>query len=145
MHKKAEKHSSQFLKQLMAERNRAQTTRVRNRMRLAAKISDAMKAKGWKKIDLANAMSKKPSVITKWLSGTHNFTSDTLTDIEIILSMKLLSLKLDEIVIRFETSLVQVLDEETKMAQHTEHPWNLYAVSAKLLNQSGFGQVIAKC
>lgn len=49
-----------------------------HRMELAAKIADGLKAKGWNKSQLAEAVGKQPSVITKWLSGTHNFTSDTL-------------------------------------------------------------------
>jgi ribosome-binding protein aMBF1 (putative translation factor) len=39
---------------------------------------------------LAEALEQNPSVITKWLSGTHNFTSDTLSDIEEVLGISLL-------------------------------------------------------
>lgn len=64
-------------------------------MLLAAYIIEAMKAKGWTKLKLANAMNKKPSVITRWLSGTHNFTSDTLSDIQFVLGVQLLNLEKD--------------------------------------------------
>ena len=63
-------------------------------MILAAKIDDGIKAKGWRKLDLANKLNKKPSVITKWISGTHNFTIDTLWDIEKLLEINLI--RLDE-------------------------------------------------
>ncbi|MBK6979125.1 MAG: hypothetical protein IPH28_20175 [Cytophagaceae bacterium] len=57
----------------------AEQRRTNQRMLLAAAIEDGMKAKGWKKKDLMNAVGvKNQSVITKWLSGTHNFTADTL-------------------------------------------------------------------
>ena len=59
-------------------------------MLLAARIDDGIKTKCWKKKDFANAMGKTPSEITKWLSGTHNFTSDTLFDIERVLNINLL-------------------------------------------------------
>ena len=63
------------------------------KMLLAAKIADAMKAKGWNNKDLLKALDKKnPSEITKWLSGTHNFTVDTLIDLENVLDVKLLNL-----------------------------------------------------
>jgi transcriptional regulator with XRE-family HTH domain len=51
-------------------------------MLLAARIDDARKAKGWSQHEFAEQMGKNPSEISKWLSGTHNFTSDTLWDIE---------------------------------------------------------------
>jgi ribosome-binding protein aMBF1 (putative translation factor) len=76
----------------MAERDSKQTAKVKKRMMLAAKIDDGIKAKGWKKKDLAEALNKQPSEITKWLSGTHNFTSDTLWDIEDVLDIELISL-----------------------------------------------------
>ena len=64
--------------------------RTENRMLIAQKIDMGMKAKGWNKSKFANEIGQKNSVITRWLSGTHNFTSDTLTDIEDILDINLL-------------------------------------------------------
>lgn len=66
------------------------------RMKLAAKISAALDKKGWNKGQLAQAVGKHPSVITKWLSGTHNFTSDTLWEIGDILGIKLLNIEINE-------------------------------------------------
>ena len=74
------------------------------KMLLAAKIADAMKAKGWKNKDLLKAMGKNsPSEITKWLSGTHNFTVETLIDLENVLNVKLLNLNdhNEETVVRY--------------------------------------------
>jgi transcriptional regulator with XRE-family HTH domain len=71
--------------------------RIENRMLIAAKIDDAMKAKGWKNKDLMCAMGKSnPSEVTRWLSGTHNFTIDTLTDLGHALDVDLLHLEDDE-------------------------------------------------
>jgi transcriptional regulator with XRE-family HTH domain len=67
--------------------------KIENKMLLAAKIDDAMKAKGWKKKDLMKAMGKKnPSEVTRWLSGTHNFTVDLLTEIGLALDTDFLNL-----------------------------------------------------
>ena len=74
------------------------------KMLLAAKIADAMKAKGWKNKRLLKAMGKNnPSEITKWLSGTHNFTVETLVELENVLNVKLLNLndQKEEIVTRY--------------------------------------------
>mgnify|MGYP001768835514 FL=1 len=62
-------------------------------MLLALKIEKAMKAKNWKKGDLAREMNKKPSVITKWLSGTHNFELNTLFELEEKLGITLVALE----------------------------------------------------
>ncbi|HHU97085.1 MAG: helix-turn-helix transcriptional regulator [Bacteroidota bacterium] len=88
--------------------------RVENRMLIAAKIDDAMKAKGWKNKDLMHAMGKSnPSEVTRWLSGTHNFTIDTLTDLGIALDVDLLNLQDDEQVAKGEsfqaTSIIYVV------------------------------------
>ena len=71
-----------LIEQLLNNISPEESQRIENRMLLAAKIDDALKAKGWKKSDLVKALGKKnQSEATKWLSGTHNFTSDLLTDL----------------------------------------------------------------
>lgn len=62
-------------------------------MLLAAKINDGMKAKGWQNKQLAEALEQNPSIITKWLIGIHNFTSDNLSDIEEVLGISLLDIQ----------------------------------------------------
>jgi transcriptional regulator with XRE-family HTH domain len=52
------------------------------RMGLALKIYEGMKAKGWNQTEFANEMGKQDSIISRWLSGTHNFESDTLFSIQ---------------------------------------------------------------
>jgi len=71
--------------------------RIEYRMLVAARIDSAMKAKGWKTKDLLHALGKKnPSEVTRWLSGTHNFTMDTLVDLQRVLGIKLLRTDLDQ-------------------------------------------------
>ena len=41
--------------------------------------------------EFAFMMGKKPSEITRWLSGTHNFTTETLWEIERVLNIQLLT------------------------------------------------------
>lgn len=91
MNKKADQYTSDILSEIFAEITPREQKRTDNRMLLAAKIKDGMNAKCWRKIQLADALNQKPSVITKWLSGTHNFTSDTLSDIGDVLGIELLN------------------------------------------------------
>lgn len=106
MRKKAKKHSSKLINELMAGRDKNTTAMTRNRMLLAAKIDDGIKAKGWNKGQFAKQMGKEPSVITKWLSGTHNFTADRLTEIGLILGIDLLNVGRKEHVVRHDTIIV---------------------------------------
>lgn len=91
--KKAEEHHSPIIEALMAEITPQQRKRTETRMLLAAKIADAMRAKGWKKKDLAAAMNVRPSLVTKWLSGNNNFTADLLSDIGLLLGVRLLAVE----------------------------------------------------
>ncbi len=63
-------------------------------MLIASKISRALEEKEWKKKDLMKAMGKKnASEITRWLSGTHNFTMDLLSDLSFVLGVDLLNVE----------------------------------------------------
>lgn len=63
------------------------------KMLLAAKIDNAMKSSGIKKGQLAKMVGKQPSEITKWLSGTHNFTIETLWEIGDALNIDLINIQ----------------------------------------------------
>ena len=58
-------------------------------MLLAIKIADAVESKGYSKSEFAKKINKNNSEISKWISGTHNFTFDTLIMLEIELNIKL--------------------------------------------------------
>ena len=67
------------------------TAQIERKMNLAVLIFDGIKAKGWTQREFAEKVNKRPSEITKWLSGTHNFTVDTLTQIEFVLDVQFFS------------------------------------------------------
>jgi len=88
---KMETKTSNLLDELLDSITILEQSKVDSRMLLAAKIADGMKAKGWKSKDLLKAVDKdNPSIVTKWLSGTHNFTIDTLVELEDALEINLL-------------------------------------------------------
>lgn len=86
--------------------------RLRYRMKLAAKIDDARRKRNLSKAQFAEVMNKRPSEITKWLSGTHNFTTDTLFEIQHSLDIELLDIDIEEKVTH--THLVVISDMSEK-------------------------------
>lgn len=92
MKNKAEEYSSSLIEEIFESISPKEEKRIKSKMLLSAKIEDAMKAKGWNKTKLLKATGQKnASVATKWFSGTHNFTFDTLFDIQEALGIKLLN------------------------------------------------------
>lgn len=109
MSKKARNYESDILDELLSEITPEEQRKTDKRMSLAVRIDEAMKAKGWKKGDLAREMNKQPSVITRWLSGTNNFESDTLFELEEKLGINLVNVgeKQREQILQFHINLTQ--------------------------------------
>ncbi len=53
--------------------------------RIVDRIHEILQAKGMKQKDLAQKLGKSEAEVSKWMRGTHNFTIDTLTSIEVAL------------------------------------------------------------
>lgn len=79
---KPQRHKSTIIQKIQSQRSSADFEKTKKRMLLAAKIQDAIKEKGLSYTEFAAMMDQHVSVISKWVSGTHNFTTDTLFDIE---------------------------------------------------------------
>lgn len=62
--------------------------------------------------DLAKALGKNESEISKWMSGSHNFTLKTVARIEEILGDKLLEIAKDEIIHNEEKVCVYFINSE---------------------------------
>jgi transcriptional regulator with XRE-family HTH domain len=91
-----ENYSSPLVEGLLNSIKPEEQEQIDYKMKLAAKIYAGIKSKGWKSLDLAQALHlKSPSLVSKWLSGTHNFTVDTLIDIQRVLGINLLNAEID--------------------------------------------------
>ncbi len=135
MNKPAEKYKSEFLSDLLSEIDPKEQAKTDKRMMLAAQIDKARLAKNWSKKELANRMGKRPSEITKWLSGTHNFTTDTLFDLEYLLDAKFINLdeRPKEQVLHFHLNISNVV--KANKAQETarvNEPLSTYSSWASL-------------
>ena len=84
------KRNSEIINRLRAKRNPKDHNRIRNAMHQSAIISNELSNRGIGRLEFAKMMDKKPSVITKWLSGTQNLTTETLSAIESVLGIELL-------------------------------------------------------
>ena len=60
---------------------------------ISYRILKILERKGWSKTDLAKAMGKKESEVSKWVSGQHNFTVQTIAKIETVLGEDIISVK----------------------------------------------------
>ena len=60
---------------------------------LAKAVADARKAQNITQADLAKATGKKTPVVTKWMSGMHNFTMRTIAEIEVALGEEIITVK----------------------------------------------------
>lgn len=125
------KQDTSALSKLLNEITPLEQAKTDAKMIIAAKISDALKAKGWKHADLLNALGKKnPSEVSKWLSGTHNFTIDTLVELENVLDISLLNIEMEQ-----EKSIASytiVLDSVVRLNQSN---WNVYQFPTRYSNQ----------
>lgn len=91
-----ENYSSDLITDLLNKITPEEQDQIDHKMQIAKMIYMALKAKGWKNIDLAEKLKlKSPSLVSKWLSGTHNFTVETLVQLQRVLDIKLLNITPD--------------------------------------------------
>lgn len=107
MNKSAEQDFD-FLDDILEEISSVEMKKTEQRMLNAAKIRKAMDTKGWNNTKLLEALNKKnPSIITKWLSGTHNFTQDTLVEIGDVLNIDFFANEQEVITINFHYPVLE--------------------------------------
>jgi len=59
---------------------------------IAERISDILKSKNLTQKELARRLGKRESEISKWLTGRHNFTTQTIARIETALGCKVITI-----------------------------------------------------
>ncbi len=65
---------------------------VEKNLALTEKINSILKERGIQKGQFAEMLGKRPSEISKWLSGTHNLTMKSITKMESVLGVDLISI-----------------------------------------------------
>jgi transcriptional regulator with XRE-family HTH domain len=97
-----------FIDDILEEISPVEMKKIEQRILNAEKIRKAMDAKGWNNTKLLEVMKmKSPSIITKWLSGTHNFTQDTLVEIGEVLGINFFGKEEDPIVSEYYFPIIE--------------------------------------
>ena len=86
-----------FFDGLAASLSPDEYARVESRMCVAAKIADALRQKGMTQRELAALLGKKPSEISRMLTGTMNLTHDTMFDLQRALGIELINVSVQSI------------------------------------------------
>lgn len=88
---------------------------VEKNLAIANKIYEMLQERGLKSADLARMLNKKPSEICKWLTGTHTFTTKTITKIETVLGEDIIHIEPQKEYVYFKV-MVKDQDQEQEMA-----------------------------
>lgn len=88
---------------------------VENNLAIATKIQSILDQKGLKNVDLAKMLNKQPSEISKWLTGTHTFTTKTISKIEVALQEKILFVEPQVQYVKFKLSVNKEIDEQLEL------------------------------
>ena len=72
------KRTKTSLRELLSDITPEERAEARLSFQISNRLDFLMKEKGLSKKQLADAIGKRPSEITRWLSGEHNFTISTL-------------------------------------------------------------------
>jgi transcriptional regulator with XRE-family HTH domain len=88
---KARQYDSPILRRIEERIPKELSEQIDRRMSLAVKIAETLRARGLTNQEFAFMMGKKPSEVSRWLSGTHNFTTETLWQMERVLNVQILT------------------------------------------------------
>lgn len=73
------KNAKTSLRELLSDITPEERAEARLSFQISNRLDFLMKEQGLSKKQLADAIGKRPSEITRWLSGEHNFTISTLS------------------------------------------------------------------
>lgn len=91
------------------------TKLVEKNLAIANKIHELLVERNLKPADLARLLNKKASEISKWLTGTHTFTTKTITKIETVLGADIIHIEAQKEYVYFKV-LVKDQEVEEEMA-----------------------------
>ena len=82
---------SSMFDQILNETPQADKNFIINSLNIAHQIITVMERKGLRQKDLAAGLGKTEAEISRWLSGTHNFTIKTISKIQAILGEQIIT------------------------------------------------------
>jgi transcriptional regulator with XRE-family HTH domain len=114
---KARQYDSPILRRIEERIPKESSEQIDRRMGLAVKIAETLRARGLTNQEFAFMMGKKPSEVSRWLSGTHNFTTETLWQMERVLNIQILTSSPAEVhVVKEQEELKDFIANEVQKA-----------------------------
>lgn len=118
------RRASASLTRIMNSIDEDRLRRTRDRILVATRIADALKAKGISQKRFAEIIGRSESEISEWLSGDRNFTLDTLSDIKKYLGIELLNIyAIRTSPVSTEVSRMKVAKRRTPMIYDMSDLW----------------------
>lgn len=108
-----------FWDELTSQTDEKEYARISRKMEIASFLYNTLKAKGISQKQFAERMGKKPSEISKWLSGTHNFTLETLSDIEQVLGIRVFNVNEQPVVDKLSMKTVNGYISKKRSSSYT--------------------------
>jgi len=85
------KFKSTAILRLREQSTPQETDKLDAKLALSARIADEIEQKFDSKGAFAEAMGVSQGLVSRWISGSHNFTVDTLVEIEQVLKIRLIN------------------------------------------------------
>lgn len=104
---------------------------IRLNVSVANRIYDILEERGMSQKDFAKLMGKTEAEVSRWLSGTHNFTMETIARINYALGENVLEVpqKPMFIFVRLDRSKQSMLPINKKESNRQYNPSNSYEIS----------------
>lgn len=114
---------------------------IDNSFDLSARIQYLMDLNGFDQKELARRLDKNESEISKWMSGSHNYTIKTLAKVEEVLGNKLLTVcseeeyknKTEVVIIYQEYQYNHIKSDKAQISIENQKPYRLNAKNFKTL------------
>ena len=85
------KRAKTSLRELLKDITPEERAAARLSFQISNRLDELMNEKGLSKKQFADAIGKRPSEITRWLSGEHNFTVSTLSMLSVFFGKQIIT------------------------------------------------------
>ena len=136
------RRNNTLAKDILASTPPVVVRRIETRMLVAKMLHDCLCLRGISQQELAGKMGKQPSEVSKWLSGNHNFTIDTLSDIGFYLDTDFL-IRRDEMHIFRCIKVMQISRPNTKTGNFGTRIGNFVPVNDYIPNAKRIEKCLA--
>lgn len=129
---------NKFFKKVLDETPAEVEIYVRLYADLVLRIHQVMKEKGLNQKELAAKLEKKPSEISKWLNGEHNFTFKSVAKLQAVLGASLLEVPASKPVTNFQTASTVRLSMYKAIEKPRRNKSKIIPLKTKRINEGAY-------